>query len=332
MAKPTMAAVPGLKDTYVQLKTRMDKAVDDFRKALVATRTGRASVNMLDGVSVEAYGARMPLNQVAQVHAPEPQLITVQPFDPSQLSAIEKSIRAAELGLNPMNDGKIIRVPVPPLTEERRKEMVKHLHKVLEDHRTAVRNIRRDGNDAIKKALKDKKITEDEEKRSMDEIQKLTDGEIKKMEDMCKAKEKEVMEIRREATAAGIIPQQWQKFFQEGIQSKIPDKVGSNIYAVYFDYASDHNGEYTYLIGAMVKDGTAPPAGMVAKRIPAGQYAVLTTDKGPLPQVVPGTWQKIFKLEDDRNLKRAYQADFEIFDQRAQDPQNAELDIYVGVK
>jgi ribosome recycling factor len=122
-------------------------------------------------------------------------LITVQPYDPSQLSSIEKSIRSAELGLNPMNDGKIIRVPVPPLTEERRKEMVKHLHKVLEDHRTAVRNIRRDGNDAIKKALKDKKVTEDEEKRSMDEIQKLTDGEIKKMEDMCKAKEKEVMEI-----------------------------------------------------------------------------------------------------------------------------------------
>src|SRR6266702_4855633 len=181
MAQPTMAAVPGLKDTYVQLKTRMDKAVDDFRKALVSTRTGRASVNMLDGVSVEAYGARMPLNQVAQVHAPEPQLITVQPFDPSQLSAIEKSIRGAELGLNPMNDGKIIRVPVPPLTEERRKEMVKHLHKVLEDHRTAVRNIRRDGNDQIKKALKDKKISEDE---------------IKKMEEMSKGKEKEVMEIK----------------------------------------------------------------------------------------------------------------------------------------
>jgi len=151
---------------------------------------------MLDGVTVDAYGAQMPLNQIAQVHAPEPQLITVQPFDPTQLSAIEKAIRTAELGLNPMNDGKIIRVPIPALTEERRKEMVKHLHKVLEDHRTAVRNIRRDGNDAIKKALKDKKITEDEEKRSMDEIQKLTDGEIKKMEDMCKAKEKEVMEIR----------------------------------------------------------------------------------------------------------------------------------------
>jgi ribosome recycling factor len=196
MAQPTMAAVPGLKDTYSQLKTRMDKAVDDFRKALVATRTGRASVHMLDGVTVEAYGSQMPLNQMSTVHAPEPQLIVVQPFDPTQLSAIEKAIRGAELGLNPMNDGKIIRVPIPPLTEERRKEMVKHLHKVLEDHRTAVRNIRRDGNDAIRKALKDKKITEDEEKRAMEEIQKLTDDEIKKMEEMSKAKEKEVMEIK----------------------------------------------------------------------------------------------------------------------------------------
>jgi ribosome recycling factor len=179
-----MASVAGLRDTYVQLKTRMDKAVDDFRKALVGTRTGRASVHMLDPVTVEAYGSQMPLNQVATVHAPEP-----------QLGAIEKAIRAAELGLNPMNDGKVIRVPIPALTEERRKEMVKHLHKVLEDHRTAVRNIRRDGNDAIKKALKDKKITEDEEKRATGEIQKLTDDEIKKMEDMCKTKEKEVMEI-----------------------------------------------------------------------------------------------------------------------------------------
>jgi len=196
MAQATMAAIPGLRETYSQLKTRMDKAVDDFRKALVGTRTGRASVHMLDSVSVDYYGSPMPLNQIAQVHAPEPQLITVQPFDPSSLAPIEKAIRGAELGLNPMNDGKIIRVPVPPLTEERRKEMVKHLHKVLEDHRTAVRNIRRDGNDAIKKALKDKKISEDEEKRSMDEIQKLTDGEIKKMEEMCKLKEKEVMEIK----------------------------------------------------------------------------------------------------------------------------------------
>jgi ribosome recycling factor len=195
MAQPTMAALPGLKETYAQLKARMDKAVDDFRKALVGTRTGRASVNMLDGVTVEAYGSQMALNQVATVHSPEPQLITVQPYDPSQLGAIEKAIRGAELGLNPMNDGKIIRVPIPPLTEERRKEMVKHLHKVLEDHRTAVRNIRRDGNEAIKKAFKDKNINEDDSKRSTEEIQKLTDAEIKKMEEMCAAKEKEVMEI-----------------------------------------------------------------------------------------------------------------------------------------
>ena len=195
MAQATMAAIAGLKETYGQLKTRMDKAVDDFRKAMASTRTGRASVHMMDNVTVDYYGEQMPLNQVAQVHAPEAQLITVQPFDSSQLGAIEKAIRSAELGLNPMNDGKIIRVPVPALTQERRQDMVKHLHKMLEEHRTAVRNIRRDGNDAIKKALKDKKITEDEEKRSLDEIQKLTDDEIKKMEEMSKAKEKEVLSI-----------------------------------------------------------------------------------------------------------------------------------------
>ncbi|OLE56654.1 MAG: ribosome recycling factor [Chloroflexi bacterium 13_1_20CM_2_59_7] len=196
MAQATMAAIPGLKDTYLQLKTRMDKAVEDFRKEMTATRTGRASVHMLDSVNVDYYGSQMPLNQIAQVHAPEAQLITVQPFDPSSLGSIEKAIRSADLGLNPMNDGKLIRVPVPPLTEERRREMVKHLHKVLEEHRTAVRNIRRDGNEAIKKALKDKKITEDEEKRALDEIQRLTDGEIKKMEDMGRAKEKEVLELK----------------------------------------------------------------------------------------------------------------------------------------
>ena len=196
MAQATMAAIAGLKETYAQLKTRMDKAVEDFRKAMAGVRTGRANVHMLDNVTVEYYGSQMPLNQVAQVHAPEAQLITVQPFDPSQLGAIEKAIRAGDMGLNPMNDGKLIRVPVPPLTQERRQDMVKHLHRVLEEHRTAVRNIRRDGNDAIKKALKDKKITEDEEKRSLDEIQKLTDGEIKKMEEMSKAKEKEVLELK----------------------------------------------------------------------------------------------------------------------------------------
>ena len=191
-----MADSGPLKEIRAQLKSRMDKAVEDFRREMSATRTGRASVHMLDTVTVDYYGSQMPLNQIAQVHAPEPQLITVQPFDPTSLGAIEKAIRTGDLGLNPMNDGKLIRVPVPPLTEERRRDMVKHLHKVLEEHRTAVRNVRRDGNDAIKKALKDKKITEDDEKRAMDEIQKLTDEEIKKMEDMSKAKEREVMEIK----------------------------------------------------------------------------------------------------------------------------------------
>ena len=196
MAQATMAGIAGLKQAYMQMKTRMEKAVEDFRKAMAAVRTGRASVHMLDGVTVDYYGSQMPLNQVAQVHAPEPQLITVQPFDASQLGAIEKAIRSGDMGLNPMNDGKLIRVPVPPLTQERRQDMVKQLHRVLEEHRTAVRNIRRDGNDAIKKALKDKKISEDEEKRSLDEIQKLTDDEIKKMEEMSKAKEKEVLELK----------------------------------------------------------------------------------------------------------------------------------------
>jgi ribosome recycling factor len=191
-----MADSAPLKDIRLQLKMRMDKAVEDFRKAMAGVRTGRANVHMLDNVSVDYYGSQMPLNQVAQVHAPEPQMITVQPFDPSQLGAIEKAIRSGDMGLNPMNDGKLIRVPIPPLTQERRQDMVKHLHRVLEEHRTAVRNIRRDGNDAIKKALKDRKITEDEEKRSLDEIQKLTDGEIKKMEEMSKGKEKEVLELK----------------------------------------------------------------------------------------------------------------------------------------
>jgi ribosome recycling factor len=196
MAQAGMASIPGLKETYLQLKTRMEKAVEDFRKAMAATRTGRANVHMLDAVNVDYYGSQMPLNQIAQIHAPEPQMITVQPYDTSQMAVLEKAIRSAELGLNPMNDGNLIRVPVPALTQERRQEMVKHLHKVLEEHRTAVRNIRRDGNDAIKKALKDKKITEDDEKRSLEEIQKLTDDEIKKMEEMSKGKEKEVLEIK----------------------------------------------------------------------------------------------------------------------------------------
>ncbi len=195
MAQPSTASIPALKQTFAQLRSRMDKAVEDFRAEMTSVRTGRASVHMLDGLQIEYYGTQMALNQVATVHVPEAQLITVQPFDPSSLAAIEKSIRASDLGLNPMNDGKIVRVPVPPLTEERRRDMVKHLHKVLEEHRTAIRNIRRDGNEQVKKAMKDKKITEDDERRATDEVQRLTDDEIKKMEEMSKGKEKEVMQV-----------------------------------------------------------------------------------------------------------------------------------------
>ena len=195
MAPSVIATIPALKEVYTQLKSRMDKAVEDFRTNLAAARTGRATVHMLDPVRVPYYGSEMPLNQVATVHAPEPQLLTVQPFDPSILAEIEKAIRAAGLGLNPQNDGKLVRIPVPPLTEERRKDMVKHLNKILEDHRTAIRNVRRDGNEAIKKAMKDKKISEDDEKKAIDEVQKLTDTEIKKMEEMSAAKEKELMTV-----------------------------------------------------------------------------------------------------------------------------------------
>jgi ribosome recycling factor len=195
MAPSVIAGIPALKEMYQQLKTRMDKAVEDFRTNLAAARTGRASVHMLDTVRVSYYGSEMPLNQLSSVHSPDPQLLTVQPFDPSIMNDLDKAIRSAGLGLNPQNDGKIIRIPVPPLTEERRKEMVKHLHKILEDHRTAIRNVRRDGNEAIKKAMKDKKIAEDDEKKALDEVQKLTDAEIKKMEEMSAAKEKELMTV-----------------------------------------------------------------------------------------------------------------------------------------
>jgi ribosome recycling factor len=195
MAASFMAGLPALKETFSQLKVRMEKAVEDFRQHLVGTRTGRASVHMLDNVRVPYYGSDMPLNQVAQVSAPEANLIVIQPFDPSLLPDLEKALRTSELGFNPQNDGKIIRLPIPPMTEERRKDVVKQLNKQLEEHRTAIRNIRRDGNDAIKKAAKDKKISEDEEKRSLEEIQKLTDDEIKRIEEMCRAKEKDVMQV-----------------------------------------------------------------------------------------------------------------------------------------
>jgi ribosome recycling factor len=195
MAVSVMSSIPALKDTQQQLKTRMEKAVDDFRATLASTRTGRASVHMLDQVKVPYYGSDMPLNQVAQVTAPDANLILIQPWDPSIIADIEKALRISDLGFNPQNDGKVVRIPVPPMTEERRKEVVKHLNKTLEDHRTAVRNIRRDGNDLIKKSAKDKKISEDEEKRSLEEIQKLTDDEIRRMEEMCRNKEREVLQI-----------------------------------------------------------------------------------------------------------------------------------------
>ncbi len=195
MAVSVMASIPALKDTQQQLKTRMEKAVDDFRANLASTRTGRASVHMLDQIKVSYYGTDTPLNQVAQVTAPDANMILIQPWDPSIVGDIEKALRASDLGFNPQNDGKIVRIPIPPMTEERRREVVKHLGKTLEDHRTAVRNIRRDGNELIKKSAKDKKISEDEEKRSLEEMQKLTDAEILRMEEMCRNKEREVMSI-----------------------------------------------------------------------------------------------------------------------------------------
>lgn len=195
MAPSVMAGIPALKDTYAQLKTRMDKAVHDFQSNLASTRTGRASIAMLDQVRVDYYGTPTPLNQVGQLTTPDANMIVIQPWDTGIIAEIEKALRTSDLGFNPQNDGKVVRVPVPPMTEERRREVVKHLNKVLEEHRTAVRNIRRDGNDVIKKAAKDKAISADEEKRSLDEIQKLTDDEIKKMEEMCKKKEAEVMQV-----------------------------------------------------------------------------------------------------------------------------------------
>jgi ribosome recycling factor len=195
MAVSIMAGIPALKETYSNLKTRMDKAVEDFRVHLAGTRTGRASIHMLDNVRVAYYGTEMPLNQVAQVQAPEPNMILIQPFDASIVGDIEKALRLADNGFNPQNDGKLVRLPVPPMTEERRRDVVKQINRQLEEHRTAIRNIRRDGNDAIKKAQKDKKVSEDEGKGSLEEIQKLTDGEIERIEEMCRVKEKEIMHV-----------------------------------------------------------------------------------------------------------------------------------------
>src|SRR5438270_1680440 len=180
-AAPSGPAFSSIKDVETNVKTRMDKAIGDLQHEMAAIRTGRASLGILDHIRVDYYGTPTPLNQVANLHVPEPSLITIQPWDVSQIGPIEKSIRASDLGLNPANDGKMIRLPIPPLTEERRKDLVKRLHHVAEDHRVAIRNIRRDGNEAVKKLLKDKKISEDEEKRAHEGIQKMTDVHMQKL-------------------------------------------------------------------------------------------------------------------------------------------------------
>ncbi|HEY6848594.1 MAG TPA: ribosome recycling factor [Terracidiphilus sp.] len=195
MAVSVMAGIPALKDLAADLKRRMDQAVATFQANLAATRTGRASVHMLDQVKVDYYGTPTPVSQIGQVSTPEPQLILIAPWDPTILKDIEKAITVAELGLNPQSDGKVIRIPVPPMTEERRRDVVKHLNKVLEEHRTAIRNVRRDGNDLLKKLAKDKKISEDEEKRALEEVQKMTDEEIRRMEELSRKKEIEVMQV-----------------------------------------------------------------------------------------------------------------------------------------
>ncbi len=183
------------KDVIKETKPRMDHAIDDVRRKLATVRTGRASVSLLDTVSVDYYGTPTPLNQMASVHAPEPQMLTVQPWDPTQLVSVEKAIRAADLGLNPSNDGKLVRVPIPPLTEERRKQLAKQVHEIAEEHRTAVRNIRRDANEKLKKMLKDKAISEDNERDGLDEVQKLTDSYISKIDELSKSKEHEIMSV-----------------------------------------------------------------------------------------------------------------------------------------
>jgi len=183
------------KDVIKETKPRMEAAIEDVRRKLATVRTGRASVSLLDTVMVDYYGTATPINQMASVHAPEPQMLTVQPWDPTQLGNVEKAIRAADLGLNPSNDGKLVRIPIPPLTEERRKQLARQVHDIAEEHRTAIRNIRRDENDKLKKMLKDKAISEDAERDGLEDIQKLTDNYISKIDDLSKSKEHEIMSV-----------------------------------------------------------------------------------------------------------------------------------------
>jgi len=196
MRMSTDAALQNAKQIEAQARTRMDKVLSDLQHEMAGVRTGRASVNLLDNVRADYYGTPTPLNQMATLHVPEPSMITVQPWDVSQIGAIEKAIRAADLGLNPSNDGKLIRVPIPALTEERRKDLVKKVHHIAEEHRVALRNVRRDSNEHLKKLLKDKLISEDDERRALEETQKLTDSYIAKLDQAVKTKEKEVLEIK----------------------------------------------------------------------------------------------------------------------------------------
>ena len=191
-----MTTIATTKDAMAAARTRMEKAVDDFRKEAATIRTGRANATLLDNVRVDYHGTPMPLNQLGSLTVPDPTMIVISPWDPSAVALIDKAIRTSDLGLNPTNDGKVVRVPIPSLTEERRKDLVKQLHKVLENHRTAVRNIRRDIKEAIEKLEKDKKISEDEKKRSLDELEKVSHAETKKVEDLCAAKEKEILGIK----------------------------------------------------------------------------------------------------------------------------------------
>jgi ribosome recycling factor len=185
--------VSDLKGLYAETRKRMEGHIEHVRRDLAGVRTGRASTGLLESVLVEAYGSKMPLNQVATMSVPEPALIVVQPFDPSLLAVVEKAIRISDLGLNPSNDGKVVRVPIPALTEERRKELSKHVHKAAEDGRNHVRTARRDANDRLKKLLKEHLISEDDEKRGLDEIQKLTDQHVRSIDDLQKRKDEELL-------------------------------------------------------------------------------------------------------------------------------------------
>ena len=186
----------GVKEIEAHARTRMEKVLGDFQHEIGSIRTGRATISLLDSVRVDSYGTPSPLNQVAQLHVPDPTMLTVQPWDVSMIGPIEKAIRSADLGLNPSNDGKLIRVPVPPLTEERRRDLAKKCSHVAEEHRVALRNIRRDANDQVKKLLKDKAISEDDERKALDDIQKMTDGYIAKVDASAKTKEKDILDVK----------------------------------------------------------------------------------------------------------------------------------------